>query len=139
MDIDLIVIGTRIKKRRKELHLTQSEIKQAVGISSGNLSDIENGNRAPAIGTLYKLSTILQCSIDWIVTGKNVDYPIVEISEHGELTGELTLLDGFRQLSKNDQDELLDILQIKLQRTQNATGGKTKLSLSECTSRANIS
>ena len=135
MDIDLIAIGSRIKKRRKELHLTQTEIKQAVGISSGNLSDIENGNRAPAIGTLYKLSVILQCSIDWIVTGENSKYSFVEISEEGELR----LLDGYRLLSKDNQDELLDILQIKLQRTTNASGDKTKLSLSEYINQANIS
>lgn len=134
MNIDLITIGSRIKSRRKELHLTQSEIKQAVGISSGNLSDIENGNRAPAISTLYKLSTILQCSIDWIVTGENINNTLVEISAEGELI----LLDGFRQLSKDDQNELLAILQIKLQRA-NATEDKSKLSLSKSASKENIS
>lgn len=134
MNIDLITIGSRIKSRRKELHLTQSEIKQAVGISSGNLSDIENGNRAPAISTLYKLSTILQCSIDWIVTGENANNTLIKISAEGELI----LLDGFRQLSKDDQNELLAILQIKLQRA-NATEDKSKLSLSKSASKENIS
>ena len=135
MDINLLAIGSRIKKRRKDLHLTQSEIKQAVGISSGNLSDIENGNRAPAIGTLYKLSIILQCSIDWIVTGENTSHSLVGISDEGELE----LLDGFRQLSKDNQDELLAILKIKLQRTISVTEDKSKLSLFEDTSPANIS
>lgn len=124
MDIDLIAIGIRIKERRKELHLTQNEIKQSVGISSGNLSDIENGNRAPAIGTLYKLSVILKCSIDWIVTGNDSEFPSIGISDQGEIE----LLNGFRLLSKDNQEELIDILHIKLQRSVHHPGDKNKLS-----------
>ena len=40
MEADTTAIGTRIKTRRKELGLTQLDIKAAAGISSGNLSDI---------------------------------------------------------------------------------------------------
>lgn len=36
-------IGTRIKQRRNELGLKQLQIKELTGISSGSLSDIENG------------------------------------------------------------------------------------------------
>ena len=45
MELDIQSIGTRIKERRKELKLTQLEIKERAGISSGNMSDIERGNR----------------------------------------------------------------------------------------------
>ena len=69
MEINAQIIGLRIKNRRKELHLTQTDIKAAVGISSGNMSEIENGNRLPAAVTLIQLADILKCSIDWILTG----------------------------------------------------------------------
>ena len=59
MELDIQSIGKRIKKRRKELHLTQTEIKEKTGISSGNMSDIERGNRLPAATTLAQLSEIL--------------------------------------------------------------------------------
>lgn len=49
MELDIQSIGKRIKKRRKELHLTQTEIKEKTGISSGNMSDIERGNRLPRL------------------------------------------------------------------------------------------
>ena len=42
MSLDMITIGKRIKERRKELHLTLADIKAKTGISTGNLSDIEN-------------------------------------------------------------------------------------------------
>ena len=52
MKSNTYIIGKRIKEQRKKLGLTQTEIKSAVGISSGNLSDIENGNREKAIERL---------------------------------------------------------------------------------------
>ena len=57
-------IGARIKQRRKELGLTQLQIKQETGISSGNMSDIENGNKLPSTPALISLSKVLNCSID---------------------------------------------------------------------------
>lgn len=41
MDLNMQTIGERIKRRRLELNLTQTQIKDAVGTSSGNLSEIE--------------------------------------------------------------------------------------------------
>jgi len=43
MEIIMKSIGERIRNRRKELHLTQTDIRAACGISSGALSEIENG------------------------------------------------------------------------------------------------
>ena len=34
------MIGQRIKERRKELNITQAQIKNSTGISTGNLSEI---------------------------------------------------------------------------------------------------
>ena len=56
MELDMTTVGNRIKKRRKALHLTQMEIKEKTGISSGNMSEIEQGNRLPAAATLVLLS-----------------------------------------------------------------------------------
>lgn len=93
-----ISIGTRIKQRRKELGLTQLQIKQTTGISSGNLSDIENGNKLPSAPALLSLSTILECSIDWILKGdipkgendifsmEEIGTRIKSLREHGKLT-----------------------------------------------------
>lgn len=115
MNIDMKTIGTRIKKRRIELGLKQMEIKDAVGISSGNLSDIENGNRAPSMTTLYRLSQILNCSIDWMVTGEspNTENPSTSLSGDS-----LKLLTYFNAISHKDQEELLILAELKYNRTQ---------------------
>ena len=69
MDISMTSIGERIKNRRLELGLTQTDIYQACGISSGALSKIENGNRTPSVLSFYELSKVLKCSMDWLTTG----------------------------------------------------------------------
>lgn len=62
-------IGERIYSRRKALGITGTQIKKAIGISTGNLSGIEKGNSLPSATALIGLSKILNCSVDWILTG----------------------------------------------------------------------
>lgn len=114
MELDMITIGNRIKERRKELSLTQIDIKEKTGISSGNMSDIERGNRLPAATTLVQLSDVLQCSIDYLLTGKSLSQENTNISaqENSKLP-ESQLLNFFRGMPKNDQQELLMIAQLK--------------------------
>lgn len=107
-------IGERIKFRRKELGLTQLQIKQDVGISSGNLSDFENGNKLPSASTLIALSKALNCSIDWLLTGESfVPQTNSLINENVE-----RLLEGFQNLSADNQEEIIEIVELKLKRAQ---------------------
>lgn len=110
MELDIIMIGNRIKERRKELCLTQLDIKEKTGISSGNMSDIERGNRLPAASTLVLLSEALQCSIDYLLTGKT---PCQEISSQ-----DLDFLKLLHDISKDNQEELFLIAKLKQQRQQ---------------------
>lgn len=71
------VIGSRIRMRRNELNIKGEQIYEATGISTGNLSGIETGKSLPSSTALVGLSEILDCSIDWILTGRT---PISEIS-----------------------------------------------------------
>lgn len=113
MNLDMELIGNRIKNRRKELKLTQVNIKAMTGISSGNMSEIENGNRLPSAGALMQLANALQCSVDWILTGNSPVSENVSFSETGEAK---ELLEIFHILEKEDQYELLEIAQLKLKK-----------------------
>lgn len=128
MELDIQSIGKRIKKRRKELHLTQTEIKEKTGISSGNMSDIERGNRLPSATTLAQLSEILDCSIDWILTGKSPVSENLISPDIGEKDQKLLSL--FHEISEEDQEELLMIAQLKYNRTQKSKEAETTSSLS---------
>lgn len=113
------MIGCRIKQRRKELGLTQVQIKELTGISNGNLSDLENGNRLPSATALIELSRVLQVTTDWILTG---NYPISDISDtqsgYSLSAVEESFINCFKQLSSDDQDEVLAIINLKIQRKE---------------------
>ena len=120
MEIIMKSVGERIRNRRKELRLTQTDIRAACGISSGALSEIENGNRTPSIITFHALSEVLQCSMDRLATGESLDAEslFASSSENLKLRTEAELLKGFRQLDKNHQNELIDFLNFLLQRAK---------------------
>lgn len=126
MELDTLEIGKRIKDRRKELHLTQLDIKEKTGISSGNMSDIERGNRLPAANTLLQLSEVLQCSIDYLLRGKSsisenpTTPPFTDLSPQ-----EQDMLKFFRNISKDDQEELLMLAKMKYLRMQKAADSHT--------------
>ena len=108
------MIGQRIKERRKELKITQTQIQQETSISSGNLSCIENGKYLPSAVALLELSKILDCSVDWLLTGKS------SISDNSIFldTEEKELLNGFRELPEDDREELLCLMQMKLRKVK---------------------
>lgn len=125
MDINMNSIGNRIRERRKELNLTQTDIHRECGISSGALSQIENGNRVPSAIAFYSLSQVLNCSMEYLITGESSDTKNLELYGNEE-----KLMNGFRELSKEDQDELIEILNIKLRRSKRERNVTEKSSLS---------
>lgn len=112
------MIGQRIKERRKALKITQTQIQENTSISSGNLSCIENGKYLPSAIALMELSKILDCSIDWILTGNSSISNNNNISDIEESETEKQLIDQFRSLSEEDQEEILMMVQLKYNRTK---------------------
>ncbi len=63
-------IGKRLQELRRFLGLRQKEMAQAIGLNPGYLSELENGLKEnPGIGTLYKISTQYNVSLDYLVHG----------------------------------------------------------------------
>lgn len=108
-----IMIGQRIKDRRKELHITQAQIKEATGISTGNLSEIENGHILPSSAALMSLSTILECSVDYLLFGESRFSEKTSISNIEEK--DIDMLVSFHGLSEEDQEEIKLLIEIKSQ------------------------
>lgn len=115
-------IGARIKQRRKELGLTQLQIKQETGISSGNMSDIENNNKLPSAPALISLSKVLNCSIDWILKGENSDQSDIILTDERMHH----LLEGFQELPEADKEELIEIMDLKLRKSKRAREADSK-------------
>ena len=94
------MIGQRIKERRKELNITQAQIKNSTGISTGNLSEIENGHILPSSAALINLSQILKCSVDYILFGES---NISEVTNFSDIRNSIEddLIRYFRGISED--------------------------------------
>lgn len=59
------IVGDNIKKRRKELNLSQAALAKAAGISQPAISAIEKGaiTRTPYTDTISKLAAALGCTV----------------------------------------------------------------------------
>lgn len=115
MDISMESVGNRIKSRRKEMQLTQTDIFEMCGIRSGALSRIENGTSVPSVILFYKIAQVLECDMQWLLTGLSSNMKNYTFSKNEE-----KLLEGFRELSEEDKEELVEILELKLRRSHKA-------------------
>lgn len=62
---------TRIRTLRRQHGLTMKQLGKEIGISSGGISDIENGkNKYPRLATLLKFADYFEVSLDDLIGRK---------------------------------------------------------------------
>ncbi|AOZ95978.1 helix-turn-helix domain-containing protein [Butyrivibrio hungatei] len=70
-------LSENIKKYRKEMNLTQSDLAEAFGITEGAVSKWESGNTVPDISLLMDLADFFDISVDTLlgysISSKNID------------------------------------------------------------------
>lgn len=59
-------IGSRIKERRTELHITQEQLADQIGVTKGAIANYENEVSTPKIGLLYRLLDVLDCDANYL-------------------------------------------------------------------------
>ena len=69
MSRDMEQFGQRIKKKRKEKHLSQIEAAEKLGISPNHLSTLENGNSNPSFEVICDLCDLLDATPDYFFLG----------------------------------------------------------------------
>jgi len=116
-------IGERIKARRKELNLTQKQIQAATGISTGNLSEIENGSKSPSAHTTISLSNALHCTTDWILKGVSLQREIYEMDEDTR-----ELVKEFKMLPASKRKKIMAILHLEIEEIRDEKNLNSKLS-----------
>ena len=67
--IDYKQIGTRIKKKRNELHLTQEKLANELNMTSFYLSKIENGKATATLETLAHIAHYLGIDLSYLIAG----------------------------------------------------------------------
>lgn len=67
-------MGERIKKKRRDFHLTQAELaKRIQGITHGAISQWESDTTKPNAENLYELSRIFKCDFVWLLRGEGAE------------------------------------------------------------------
>lgn len=67
---DYVSMGGRIRRLRKERHVTQSQLAELLDISPAFMGHIERGTRVPSVDTLVRIADVLDVTLDVIVRGE---------------------------------------------------------------------
>ena len=75
-------MGNRIKIRRKELKIKQSDLAELIDISNNHISSIETGKQKPSMDIFIKLCDALKVTPDYLLLGSmhssNIPQDIVD-------------------------------------------------------------
>ena len=105
-NIDLIVIGKKIKDARLDQGLTQEALATMIGIHPSHLSEIENGKKAMRITTFVNIAKVLHLPSDFFV---------------GDIIGINDTLNAERfikmvnKVNESEKKKIIDILKILAQ------------------------
>lgn len=101
-NFDYISMGSRIRKARKEKHLTQEQLAEACNLSTAHIGHIERGTRALSIESLVTISEILSVS---------TDYLLLDIS-HADDKNLSSLISILQNLSYKNSKKLYSLIKI---------------------------
>lgn len=62
-------VGNRIRERRRELHISQQDISEILGVSYQQLQKYENGNNRISAGRMFLLAHILKVEVNFFYQG----------------------------------------------------------------------
>lgn len=69
MSVDYIDLGTRIKRKREELKMSQAELASRADLSTQHISNVENARSKIGLDKLVTISNVLDCSVDDLLCG----------------------------------------------------------------------
>lgn len=114
-------IGKRIRYARKKKKMTLTDIRALTGLSTGNLSELENDKFLPSSNALILFKKIFDVSIDWLLTGEESqkedvtrepkklaeDYASLNLTEN-----EINLIYAYRNLNQENKNTLWGYLDV---------------------------
>ena len=71
----------RIKQLREENNWTQLELSKKMNCAMSSIAMYENGSRKPSLEVLIKLSSIFNCSIDYLLGKSDIKNPGKQIDD----------------------------------------------------------
>ncbi len=61
--------GQELRSRRRQMNLSQAELGEKIGVNQGTVSAYEKDAARPSFECLIKISKVLKCTVDDLVSG----------------------------------------------------------------------
>lgn len=119
--------STRLRELRLEHNFTQKELSQHLSLSPNIICEWEKGRCSPSIESLKTLSSLFECSIDYLVDNSD-DLGVISISSQAKNVVELSpdgkeLIEMFDGLEKEYRAQILEYVRFIAQRRDVARFG----------------
>ncbi|MCI9019606.1 MAG: helix-turn-helix transcriptional regulator [Eubacterium sp.] len=112
-------LGSYLKKLRKSHKYTQEYVASYLDVIRQSYSHYETGRTTPGIETLNKLANLYQIPLNELLA-LQLEHDVCASTSCSPVSGisprELILLNSFRLLPDQDQQDILDFIQIKAAR-----------------------
>ena len=102
-------VGQRIRQHRLDHHLTQTELARQIGIQQSDLSRMEKGEYRVSLDVLFRILQALELSLGEFFG---------DLAQQSLTSREGLLLESFRTLSREAQQEVVDFVNFKRQRDE---------------------
>lgn len=99
----------RIRERRKELKMNQTELANKAGINQTTISTIELGKVDPTTSSIKMIAAALDVSIDYLILGTANKPPEREFSKQQQ-----ELLEIMQHMTEPEQEQLLGAVKMYL-------------------------
>lgn len=109
----------RISAECAKIGMTGKEFGKMLNLKKSPLTDWKNKKSRPTLEQTMKMCEIFAISADYLLFG--IAGNILNASE-------MQVLSKYRNLTENDREEILAMINLKLQRAQKASGAKEKSS-----------
>ena len=105
-------VGGRIRQHRLERQLTQTELARQIGIQQSDLSRMEKGEYRVSLDVLFRILQAFELSLGEFFS---------DLAQHSLTAREGLLLQSFRVLTREAQQEVLEFAEFK--RAREREGG----------------
>ena len=96
-------IGSRMKMRREELGITQTQLAEKIGVTKGAIGNYETDANSPKASMMYKIFEALQCDANYLYQDDMFDAASVMLPED-----EREMLRLYKQLNQEGKEKLAD-------------------------------
>jgi transcriptional regulator with XRE-family HTH domain len=97
-------VGQLLRRHRQERSLTQTEVARQIGIQQSDLSRMEKGEYRVSLDVLFRLLQVFEVSLGEFFG---------DLAHQGLTTREVNLVESFRGLPHEEQDEVLEFVEFK--------------------------